>query len=357
MDTDSDAVPGPFADTVAARLADGWVASTPGGADVPDLVALLRRHETHARGGSSVGHEAVAADVAGWGAASRRHLLVRDDDGVARGWATVHDRAAGRVLGSVVVEPEVPDDQADPLAAVLVDWTRDQAAAIATERGLPTTQLDIGAFAADERQQRWLAAAGLRNARTWWQMSRPVEAAEGEPGAFPDPREGVVVRQVGPGPDGMPDIDDLHAVHDVLEAAFADHFNSYAETFDEFCARLRADPGHRWDHWWLAELDDHESVQPAGALVGEVSPGSDGRADGSYVAYLGVLSSARGRGIAKSLLHTVIGDAARRGRDRVGLEVDADSPTGADGLYRLMGFVTAYTTQSWHLDVPGSVSS
>ncbi len=47
----------------------------------------------------------------------------------------------------------------------------------------------------------------------------------------------------------------------------------------------------------------------------------------------------------------MIADAAQRGRDRVGLEVDADSPTGADGLYRSMGFETMYTTQSWHLDV------
>ena len=73
----------------------------------------------------------------------------------------------------------------------------------------------------------------------------------------------------------------------------------------------------------------------------------------------GCFRAARGRGIAKSLLHTVIADAARRGRDRVDLEVDADSPTGADGLYRAMGFVIAYETQSWHVDVPvpGSVAS
>jgi len=46
--------------------------------------------------------------------------------------------------------------------------------------------------------------------------------------------------------------------------------------------------------------------------------------------------------------------AAARGRDRVGLEVDADSPTGADGLYTSMGWTTSYVTQSWHKDVPVS---
>ncbi len=342
-----------------SELATGWAGSTPGAGDVGDLEALWRRHETHVRGSSSASEDQVAADVVGWGSASRRHLLVRGPDGRAVGWASVHDRAAGRVLAAVIVDPDLPDQDADPVAAALLDWTRRQAVTIAADRGLAVTQLDTGAFVDDERQQRWLARAGLRKVRTWWQMSRPVPAQEGEPGAFPVPRDGVLIRQVGPGPDGMPDLNDLRSVHDVLEAAFADHFNSYEETFDEFCARLRADPGHRWDHWWLAEVVDGATPGPAGALVGEVSLGGKGRLDGSYVAYMGVLESARGRGIAKSLLHTVIADAARRGRDRVGLEVDADSPTGADGLYRSMGFVTVYATQSWHLDVPvpGSVAS
>jgi ribosomal protein S18 acetylase RimI-like enzyme len=59
----------------------------------------------------------------------------------------------------------------------------------------------------------------------------------------------------------------------------------------------------------------------------------------------------RGRGVAKGLLRTVIADAAARGRDNVGLEVDADSPTGADRLYRGMGWETSYVTESWHRDV------
>ena len=141
---------------------------------------------------------------------------------------------------------------------------------------------------------------------------------------------------------GKPVEADLRAVHDVLEAAFTDHFNSKPETFDEFLFRLREDPGHRWDHWWLAEVDG----TPAGALV------ATERRHGSYVAYIGVIELARGRGVAKGLLRTVIADAAARGRDRVGLEVDADSPTGADRLYRGMGWETSYVTESWHRDVP-----
>jgi hypothetical protein len=56
--------------------------------------------------------------------------------------------------------------------------------------------------------------------------------------------------------------------------------------------------------------------------------------------------------VAKGLLHTIIADAAARGRDRVTLEVDADSSTGADGLYVAMGWKISYVTESWHRDVP-----
>ena len=48
----------------------------------------------------------------------------------------------------------------------------------------------------------------------------------------------------------------------------------------------------------------------------------------------------------------MIADAAARGRDHVALEVDADSPTGADRLYRGLGWETSYVTESWHRDVP-----
>jgi len=232
---------------------------------------------------------------------------------------------------------------------VLLDQAEEVARRVGADRDLSVQQIDSGAFADDDRQQRWLRRAGFERVRTWWQMSRPVAPDEAD--LEPRTRGGVRIRLVRRQGTGMPDEDDLRTVHDILESAFADHFNSHAETFDEFVARLREDPGHRWDHWWIAELVDGDAPEPAGALVGSVSEGTDGGTDGSYVEYIGVLPRARGRGVAKSLLRTVIADAAERGRDRVGLEVDADSPTGADRLYLSLGWATSYVTESWHKDV------
>ena len=330
-------------------LPTGWTSRTPALADHGALVDLVAAHQHSVRGSSSVDPEAVASAATGTASWTRRQLLAEDASGRVGAWVNVHDRAAGRSVVEVVVAPDVA--AADELAADLFRWAATTALEVAEQRGLPGTQLDSGAYASDERQRGWLAGAGYRQTRTWLQMSRPVDASEAEPGALPAVREGVTVRRVAKHDDGLPVAADLQTVHRMLEESFADHFNSYRESFPEFVQRLREDPGHRWDHWWIATIDlDGEQV-PGGALVSSVLSPDENGVEGSYIDYIGVHRRSRGRGVAKALLHTVIADAARRGRNRVGLEVDADSPTGADGLYRSMGWATRYETESWHRDV------
>ncbi|MGA8258422.1 MAG: GNAT family N-acetyltransferase [Nocardioides sp.] len=339
-------------------LPDGWTIDTP----VPDdrfdlarLTHLLRAHESTGRGWAGSGIDDVLVEVSEAGLRTRENVVVRDKKRVIRAWGSVHDRAGGRMLFMHVVERDLPAGVGRACSDLLIEWAVGQAKAVGSARGLDVQQIDTGAFADDERQHRWLGETGFAKVRTWWQMSRPVSPDEADLVPAPDAWEenGVRIRLVqrsGTG-SGMPDDDDLRAVHDVIEGAFVDHFNHWEESFDEFVFRLREDPGHRWDHWWLAELVDGDDVQPVGALVGTVSESTSGP-DGSYVAYIGVLEAARGRGVAKGLLRTIIADAASSGRDRVGLEVDADSSTGANGLYESMGWVTKYVTESWHRDVP-----
>lgn len=335
---------------VPTRVPEGWSVARPDEDDAAELTDLLRVHEKRGRGWAGASEDDLLVEVSARGYLTRENVVLRDPDGRIRGWAGAHDRAAGRMLLVVVVDRALEDETADLVAQALFGWADEAARRVGAERGLDVQQIDSGAFADDERQQRWLGRAGFEKVRTWWQMSRPVTADESDLDS--EIREGVRIRAVERQGSGMPDEDDLRTVHDILESAFADHFNSHEETFDEFVFRLREDPGHRWDHWWIAELVDGETPEPAGALVGVVSEGAEGKPDGSYVEYIGVLQNARGRGVAKSLLKTVIADAAARGRDRVGLEVDADSPTGAEGLYLSMGWQTRYVTESWHRNVP-----
>ncbi|MFS3129337.1 GNAT family N-acetyltransferase [Nocardioides sp. Bht2] len=328
----------------------GWTVEPPDPDDpaqVERLTALWRGHQVTGRGWASATAGDVRIEIGRRGQRVRENVVIRDEAGRIVAWGMVHDRSIARMVFRPVIDRDADARLARTCSAVLVAWAQAQAVEVGTARGLKSQQIDTEAFADDELFQRLLARNGFTWVRTWWQMSRPVTADEAE--LVPDPADwsanGVRFRLLGRDDSGVPDPVDVHRVHDVLEEAFADHFNSTEETFDEFVFRLREDPGHRWDHWWLAELDDGT---PAGALVGSRLPGDP---PGSYVEYIGVLANARGRGVAKGLLHTVIADAARRGRDRVGLEVDADSPTGADGLYTSMGWQTRYCTESWHQEI------
>jgi mycothiol synthase len=317
--------------------------------DVGALAALMAEHRAEVRGGSRLDPRSVAAVVTGTASWTRRQQLVKDDEGRIVGWVSVHDRAGGRTMIDLVVRPG--DDRGDEVSAWLLAWAEEAARDTARMRGLSQTQLDASPYAEDAELRRRLEAAGYRHVRTWLNLTRPTDDTE----AFGEIREGVSVRQVAKHENGLPVADDIQVVHQMLEESFADHFNSYRESFPEFLQRLREDPGHRWDHWWIAEVDDPDHpdlpAQPGGALVSSVLvPDASGRA-GSYVDYIGVHRRARGRGVAKALLGTVVRDAAERGRNRVELEVDADSPTGADQLYASLGWTETDRTESWHAEL------
>ncbi len=328
-------------------LPEGWTARVPLAEDVSSILEVVNAHEKVARGAAAADEDTVAAWVTGSGSWTRRQLVAEDPSGRLVAWVWVHDRAAGRTIVELTVAPDLAQPASDAVAEVLLSWAREVGREMAQLRLLESTQLDASAYTGDDRQLTWLERAGYEHTRTWLHMTRPVDDADD----LPAPRPGVTVRPVARHEDGMPLAHDIQVVHRMLEESFADHFNSYRESFPEFLQRLREDPGHRWDHWWVAEIDVDGETLPGGALVGSVLAPDPSGAEGSYVDYIGVHRRARGRGVAKALLHTVIRDAHERGRNRVDLEVDADSPTGADGLYTAMGWGEKHRTESWHADV------
>ena len=335
------------AETPLPELPHGWTARVPELSDLPALIALRKADQLPWTGSDVVDEAGIEAEVVGTASWSRRQVVAADDHDVPRGWISMQDRAAGRAIvwGWIDRTLEDPGAIADPLYA----WVEEQAVAVAQLRGIDATRLDESPFGGDDLQREWLVRAGYTKRRTWMHMTRPVRPEEAVTHA--QPREGVEIRRVAKHDNGLPVATDLWTVHQMLEESFEDHFNSYRESFPEFVQRLREDPGHRWDHWWLAYVElDGEQV-PAGALVCSVlAEDADGK-EGSYVEYIGVNRLARGRGVAKSLLNTAIADAADRGRNRVGLEVDDASPTKADQLYLSLGWVTDYVTDSWFKDI------
>ena len=233
--------------------------------------------------------------------------------------------------------------------------------------------MDASPFAEDHRQRGWLESAGYTCRRRWLHMSRPVDPTE----LMPPLREGVTVRRVARHENGVPLASDLQIVHLMLEESFQDHFNSYRESFPEFVQRLREDPGHRWDHWWLAwvstPLDQRQTSRSRLRSTSEETSRSRLRSTDGM--------SRRGRSSARCYRPTAAAPRAptsttsastarpaAAGWPRVcctrcsptrpraaatgsSLEVDADSPTKADGLYVSMGWSTDYVTESWFRDV------
>jgi ribosomal protein S18 acetylase RimI-like enzyme len=126
------------------------------------------------------------------------------------------------------------------------------------------------------------------------------------------------------------------AVHAARDDAFRDHWGSQPLSDEQFEGLTSGT--------FVVELSFVAIVdgQVAGVLLTDVSEG-DWAGQGfssSYVSTVAVTRPFRGRRIAPSLLREVLLASAARGLDKVVLDVDAENPTGALGLYTGMGFVT-----------------
>lgn len=329
-------------------LPTGWSARVPSEHDVQPIAQLAARSKRALTGTGEAAIGPVALNVIGAGSWARRQVLFFDGEDTLRAWISVHDRSIGRADVGLVIDPELCDQRRSRLAATALRWVDHAAAILAAARFSTDVQLDIDISALDQSAAGWLGAAGYTNMRTWLQMERPVQPQDAELDSAEHRRPGVTIRPVALHANGLPVAADVHAVHQILEESFADHFNSYRESFQEFVLRNQPDPDAGWDDWWLAIVQVEDRTYLGGAVVASPLPASADRAAGTYIDYIGVHRLARGRGVAKALLNAVIADAAGRERDRVSLEVDADSPTGADGLYLSMGWETTAQTQSWH---------
>lgn len=337
--------------TSPPALPHGWFAREPDERDIAPLAMLRAAVTRAATGGGSPEVSTVLSEVTEVGSWTRRQVVTLDPQGVLRGWAAAHDRAAGRTLVHVTIDPHLDESVADEVAKSLFSWVEEAAAGFAALRDVDYTQLDSGSYADDPRQRRWLKNSGYSQTRRWLQMNRPVASSDTDPETLPRVRAGLKVRPLRMRPNGLPVAGDVQAVHRVLEESFADHYNSYRESFPEFVHRLQEDPGHSWDLWWIATVDVDGVDIPGGAIVGTVlTPDAEGSM-GAYVEYIGVHRRARGRGVAKALLATIMEAAATSGANRVGLEVDDESPTQADQMYRSLGWETSYVTESWHKDL------
>jgi mycothiol synthase len=129
--------------------------------------------------------------------------------------------------------------------------------------------------------------------------------------------------------------EEARAFHAAQQESFADHWEHRPTPWEEW-ERKRLG-GETFDPtlWWVAADGD----EIAGVIYGEQKRDPDQ----GWVEVLGVRPGYRRRGIAEALLKTAFAEFFRRGERRVGLGVDAESPTGATRVYERAGMRTL-----WH---------
>lgn len=286
--------------------------------DAPALADLLNRMELHVGG-----HPYMTTDEAG----ALMRTMVRDHDADAR---FLVDTGGDVVAFAVVPTPPDGGFRVDVMGGVhpawrgrglgrdLLDWQLRRAAdihaATAPERDWA---IHVGGSDADTEAQRLYRRFGLAPVRYWFDMVAPT-------GSVPDI----------PVPDGL-DVVRYRTGRD--RALYAAHMEAFADHWG-FQAREE-------DHWRMLTVGSGDFLpdlsrmaidgdQIAGYVLTYASP-EPGR---GYVGQVGVRRPWRRRGLAAAMLADVLGAACAAGFQTVTLGVDADSPTGAVGVYERVGF-------------------
>src|SRR5690625_817104 len=207
-----------------------------------------------------------------------------------------------------------PDHRGRGLGARLLTWLQDRAITLARERfpGAPI-RLRTSGGQADSSAQRLLEAFGYTPDNYFITMEADLTS-------WVDP--GTPTTAVAPGP---ADRDGLREAHN---DAFRDHRNHSpisADSWSHFSTASTLRPE-------LSRIVRESGRVLAYAVPGEYPPGL------VHIALVGPRREARGRGLAKDVLVAALRAARDAGYRTSELEVDSTSPTGADRLYRSVGY-------------------
>jgi mycothiol synthase len=289
---------------------------------------------------------AIQAADQDWEFFTEQDLLEEFDDphhDFAHGSTSIHDD--GTMVGYGVL---LTRDSADPvhemrfkggihpacrrrgLGGQLLDWAEATAVTLHRER-FPDRPLSLsGACVAGNAGAVALYAAhGYHPVRRFYAMVRDLTADLPEIPAPPG------IKIVGFTPERSED------ARLVRNEAFRDHWGS-TETSAEGWAQFMGSNAFRPAFSFLA----YDEGEPVGLVIGheyDAFAAATGAKD-LYIALLGTRRSGRKRGIGSALLSRALTEARAAGFTSASLGVDADSLTGALGLYERAGFTVEHTS-------------
>ncbi|MDN4616194.1 GNAT family N-acetyltransferase [Leifsonia sp. F6_8S_P_1B] len=223
-----------------------------------------------------------------------------------------------------------PEARGKGIGRELIRWqrARGEQRLAASAKALPGWLVGYADRRAPDRE-RLLTSAGFTAMRWFHTMERDLSL----PISDVTPTEPVTIRTYA---EAIVGDDASEAVHAARDEAFRDHWGSQPLSDEQW--RSLTGGVFVADLSFVAFAADGAI---AGVLLTDVNE-EDWAGQGftgAYVSTVAVTRAHRGRRIAPALLAAVLRACADRGWERVVLDVDADNPTGALGLYTGMGFV------------------
>jgi mycothiol synthase len=225
-----------------------------------------------------------------------------------------------------------PDYRRRGIGGALLDWAEPAAVRLHRDRfpGRPLS-LSCSCRDGDAAARALFARRGYQPVRRFHAMIRDLSAE-----VVPVPAAaGVEILPLTPGRFGQALL--------IRNDAFRDHWGS-TETSAESWAHFMASHTFRSAFSFVA----YEHGEPAGIIISHEYDGvaaATGVRD-LYIGLVGTRRAARKRGLASALLTRVLADGQAAGFGTASLGVDADSPTGAVGVYERAGFTVDHTSVS-----------
>ena len=233
--------------------------------------------------------------------------------------------AKADLIGSVS-----PDFEGRGLGRALLTWQLDRVAALrATIDPGAEWHAEVGIGSENTAGIRLIERVGGTAVRYGFQM----EASAADVAAVPIPDGFLFVpysEAIGPA---------LHAAH---SEAFGDHWGFQVRPFDNWA------PGAIHSDVFRGDLS---RIAYDGDDIAAYVLAYDGVAGSVYIGQVGTRRPWRKRGLASALLSASVRAAAATGKTQASLGVDADSPTGAVGVYERLGFETRHKVVVYHWTV------
>ena len=281
--------------------------------------------------------------VGEWKDSSRDTVVGIDDDGVFRAYGTVETPPGDEsVVRAFIAGGVHPDVRGAGVGRELLSWMTARARQKLAESGKDVPGR-IAAFLDDTAPDQWhlFEAAGYTAARFYSNLRRDLAT----------PTHDVVL---DPGLQVLPwdpSLDD--AARRAHNDAFRDHWGSEPATPDSWVqGRSMFAPA-----WSFVVVDTTKGSVAQPYVAGYLLSGRyeqdwpvTGRTSG-YIETLGVRRGYRGRRIAVALLAAAMDAYRASGMELAELDVDADNPSGASGLYASLGFVKSSGSRMYSIEL------